>query len=166
MAALTQLNQLAGSVDAPQRTGGLHGQSWSFGATADALDAFKFKEIWVCGSPVEIERRVYNQLRDQFFFMDPKYTAETLNHLEKERELLSMPIKLCLMNYTDFRVEEEMLMRKFHELMSAHGLAKKEGALVNMTNGADERQNGWEAALVDMTDDADERQNDLEGAVS
>ncbi|KAM3306127.1 hypothetical protein P3S67_012997 [Capsicum chacoense] len=98
--------------------------------------------------------------------MDPKYTAETLNHLEKERELLSNAHKTMSDELHRLQVEEEMLMHKFHELMSAHGLAKKEGALVNMTNGADERQNGWEAALVDMTDGADERQNDLEGAVS
>ncbi|KAM3216170.1 putative protein isoform X1 [Capsicum chacoense] len=112
--------------------------------------------------------------------MDPKYTAETLKHLEKESELLSNAHKTMSDELHRLQVEEEMLMRKFHELMSAHGLAKKkgfndnaeerqngrEGALVNMTNGADERENGWEAALVDMTDGADERQNDLEGAVS
>lgn len=109
--------------------------------------------------------------------MDPKYAAETFKHLEKESELLSNARKAMSDELHRLQVEEEMLMRKFHELISAHGLAKKkgfsdnaeerqnggEGALVDMTNGADERQNGREGALVYMTNGADEGQNDLEG---
>ncbi|XP_016541073.1 uncharacterized protein LOC107841754 isoform X2 [Capsicum annuum] len=90
--------------------------------------------------------------------MDPKYTAETLKHLEKESELLSNAHKTM----SD---ELHRLQKGFNDNAEERQNGR-EGALVNMTNGADERENGWEAALVDMTDGADERQNDLEGAVS
>ncbi|MCD7457022.1 hypothetical protein HAX54_033917 [Datura stramonium] len=93
--------------------------------------------------------------------MDPKFTGETLKHLEKESELLSNAHKTMSDELHRLQVEEEMLMRKFHELMSAHGLGKKKG----FNDDAEERQNGLEGALVDMTNGADERQNDLEGAV-
>ncbi|XP_070027160.1 uncharacterized protein [Nicotiana sylvestris] len=95
-----------------------------------------------------------------------------------------MPINQCQMNCTDFRlsslalnttislscqmkytvaakVEEEMLMRKFYELMTAHGLNKKKG----FNDNADERQNGLQGAAADVTNGADERQNEQEGAI-
>ncbi|XP_049345861.1 uncharacterized protein LOC125810407 [Solanum verrucosum] len=110
--------------------------------------------------------------------MDPKYAGETFKHLEKESELLSNAHKAMSDELHRLQVEEEMLMRKLHELIS-HTLTKKkglndnaeerqndrEGARVDMTTGADERQNDQEGALVDMTNGADGRQNDLEGAV-
>ncbi|KAJ8558398.1 hypothetical protein K7X08_005164 [Anisodus acutangulus] len=58
------------------------------------------------------------------------------------------------------QVEEEMLMLKFYEIMSAHGLAKKKGS----NNNADEMQNSVEGTLINVTNGVDERQNDLEGA--
>uniref|UniRef100_A0A3Q7FJB2 Uncharacterized protein n=1 Tax=Solanum lycopersicum TaxID=4081 RepID=A0A3Q7FJB2_SOLLC len=58
------------------------------------------------------------------------------------------------------QVEEEMMMRKLHELISAHNLSKKKG----LNDNAEKRQNDQEGAPVDMTNGADERQNDLEGA--
>ncbi|KAK4733504.1 hypothetical protein R3W88_007765 [Solanum pinnatisectum] len=111
--------------------------------------------------------------------MDPKYAGETLKHLEKESELLSNAHKAMSDELHRLQVEEEMLMRKLHELILAHTQTKKkglndnaeerqndqEGAPVDMTNGADERQNDQEGALVDMTNGADGRENDLEGAV-
>ncbi|XP_055828904.1 uncharacterized protein LOC129896936 [Solanum dulcamara] len=93
--------------------------------------------------------------------MDPKYTGETFKHLEKETEILSNAHKAMSDELHRLQVEEEMLMRKFHELMSAHGLTKKKG----INDNAEERQNDQEGALVEMTNGADERQNDLEGAV-
>ncbi|XP_027771597.1 uncharacterized protein LOC107015282 isoform X2 [Solanum pennellii] len=57
------------------------------------------------------------------------------------------------------QVEEEMMMRKLHELISAHNLSKKKG----LNDNAEKRQNDQEGAPVDMTNGADERQNDLEG---
>ncbi|XP_060188215.1 uncharacterized protein LOC132617262 [Lycium barbarum] len=94
--------------------------------------------------------------------MDPKYTGETLKHLEKESELLSNAHKTMSDQLHTLQVEEEMLMRKFYELMSAHGLAKKKG----VNDDADEMQNTLEGALVDVTSGADGRQNDLKGATS
>lgn len=93
--------------------------------------------------------------------MDPKYLAETFKHLEKQSELLSNAHKTMSDELHRLRVEEEMLMRKFYELMSAHGLAKKKGF-----NNAEERQNDQEGAPVDMSNGADERQKDLEAAVN
>ncbi|KAL3341379.1 hypothetical protein AABB24_025770 [Solanum stoloniferum] len=111
--------------------------------------------------------------------MDPKYAGETLKHLENESELLSNAHKAMSDELHRLQVEEEMLMRKLHELILAHTQTKKkglndnaeerqndqEGALVNRTNGADERQNDQEGALVNRTNGADERQNDQEGAL-
>ncbi|KAK4366364.1 hypothetical protein RND71_014244 [Anisodus tanguticus] len=57
--------------------------------------------------------------------MDPKFAGETLNHLEKESELLLNAHKTMSDELHRLQVEEEMLMRKFYEIMSAHGLAKK-----------------------------------------
>lgn len=114
---------------------------------------------------VESEPKVYDPLngswkkRSIFLFMDPKYAGETLKHLEKESELLSNAHKAMSDELHRLQVEEEMLMRKFHELMSAHGLTKKK----DLNDNAEGRQNGQEGALVNMINGADERQNDLEG---
>ncbi|KAF5463669.1 hypothetical protein F2P56_013820 [Juglans regia] len=52
--------------------------------------------------------------------MDPRYTGEMLKHLEKQSELLMDSYRSM-----SHEVEEEMLMRKFYEIMSAHGLTKQ-----------------------------------------
>nr|XP_009762046.1 PREDICTED: uncharacterized protein LOC104214118 isoform X2 [Nicotiana sylvestris] len=57
--------------------------------------------------------------------MDPKYVGETLKHLERESELLLNAHKSMSDELHRLQVEEEMLMRKFYELMTAHGLNKK-----------------------------------------
>ncbi|XP_004234652.1 uncharacterized protein [Solanum lycopersicum] len=92
--------------------------------------------------------------------MDPKYAGETLKHLEKESELLLNAHKAMSDELHRLQVEEEMMMRKLHELISAHNLSKKKG----LNDNAEKRQNDQEGAPVDMTNGADERQNDLEGA--
>nr|XP_017252029.1 PREDICTED: uncharacterized protein LOC108222651 isoform X2 [Daucus carota subsp. sativus] len=57
--------------------------------------------------------------------MDPGYIAETSRHLEKQNELLWETYRSMSHELQKLQVEEEMLMRKFYEVMSAHGLTKK-----------------------------------------
>ncbi|CAI9112490.1 OLC1v1012948C1 [Oldenlandia corymbosa var. corymbosa] len=58
--------------------------------------------------------------------MDPKYTGEMLRHLDKENELLTVAYKSMSDELHKLQVEEEMLMRKFYEFMSAQGPSKKD----------------------------------------
>ncbi|WOH00272.1 hypothetical protein DCAR_0519630 [Daucus carota subsp. sativus] len=60
--------------------------------------------------------------------MDPGYIAETSRHLEKQNELLWETYRSMSHELQKLQVEEEMLMRKFYEVMSAHGLTKKKDA--------------------------------------
>ncbi|KAL0554991.1 hypothetical protein IC582_008922 [Cucumis melo] len=57
--------------------------------------------------------------------MDPKHTVEILKHLEKQDEFLMDAYRSMSHELHKLQVEEEMLMRKFYEIMSAHGLVKK-----------------------------------------
>ncbi|KAJ7952768.1 General vesicular transport factor p115 like [Quillaja saponaria] len=57
--------------------------------------------------------------------MDPRYTGEIFKHLDKQNELLMESHKSMFHELQKLQVEEEMLMRKLYEIMSAHGLAKK-----------------------------------------
>ncbi|XP_038903424.1 uncharacterized protein LOC120090017 [Benincasa hispida] len=57
--------------------------------------------------------------------MDPKHTGEILKHLEKQDEFLMDAYRSMSHELHKLQVEEEMLMRKFYEIMSAHGLTKK-----------------------------------------
>ncbi|CAN6679986.1 unnamed protein product [Malus baccata var. baccata] len=57
--------------------------------------------------------------------MDPRYTGEILKHLEKQNELLTEAKISMSEELHQLKVEEEMLMRKFYEIMSAHGKVKK-----------------------------------------
>ncbi|CAL2267514.1 unnamed protein product [Prunus armeniaca] len=57
--------------------------------------------------------------------MDPRYTGEILKHLEKQSELLKEAKISMSEELHQLKVEEEMLMRKFYEIMSAHGKVKK-----------------------------------------
>uniref|UniRef100_A0A7N0U6X1 Uncharacterized protein n=1 Tax=Kalanchoe fedtschenkoi TaxID=63787 RepID=A0A7N0U6X1_KALFE len=58
--------------------------------------------------------------------MYPKHAGEMLKHLEKQHELLVGARQLMLDELHKYQVEEEMLMRKLYEVMSAHN-SKKEG---------------------------------------
>ncbi|XWS45159.1 hypothetical protein CRYUN_Cryun15aG0112700 [Craigia yunnanensis] len=57
--------------------------------------------------------------------MDPRYTGEILKHLEKQNEMLSESHSSISHELHKLQVEEEMLMRKFYELMEAQALNKK-----------------------------------------
>ncbi|XP_058081786.1 uncharacterized protein LOC131229788 isoform X5 [Magnolia sinica] len=57
--------------------------------------------------------------------MDAKHSAEMLKHLEKQSEVLMEAYRSMSHELHRLQVEEEMLMRKFYELMSAQGLVKK-----------------------------------------
>ncbi|KAL1821502.1 uncharacterized protein LOC108216850 [Daucus carota subsp. sativus] len=57
--------------------------------------------------------------------MDPRYIQETSKHLEKQHELLWDTYRSMTHELQKLQVEEEMLMRKFYEAMSAQGLNKK-----------------------------------------
>ncbi|KAL3753872.1 hypothetical protein ACJRO7_001163 [Eucalyptus globulus] len=86
--------------------------------------------------------------------MDAKYSGETLKHLEKQNELLMDAYRSMSHELHKLQVEEEMLMRKFYELMSAQGLTKKDG--VGKDASGDNRT-GDSMALV--VKDGDEQQS-------
>ncbi|KAJ0081587.1 hypothetical protein Patl1_10489 [Pistacia atlantica] len=77
--------------------------------------------------------------------MDPRYTGEILKHLEKQNELLTEAHNSMSHELHKLQVEEEILMRKFYELMTAQGLTKKKEETVNVTNDG---ENGHSTALV------------------
>ncbi|XP_038705062.1 uncharacterized protein LOC120000951 [Tripterygium wilfordii] len=79
--------------------------------------------------------------------MDPRHTGEMLKHLEKQNELLKDSYKSMSYELHKLQVEEEMLMRKFYELMTAHGLTKKGGD----GNVSDNGKSGHSTALVNAT---------------
>ncbi|MQL76461.1 hypothetical protein Taro_008841 [Colocasia esculenta] len=57
--------------------------------------------------------------------MDPKHSSEMFRHLEKQQEILMETYRTFSLELHNLQVEEEMLMHKFYEFMSAQGLAKK-----------------------------------------
>ncbi|CAK9186272.1 unnamed protein product [Ilex paraguariensis] len=63
--------------------------------------------------------------------MDSRHTGETLKHLEKQNELLMDAYRSMSHELHKLQVEEEILMRKFYEMMSAQGLTKKSPVLQN-----------------------------------
>ncbi|KDP32065.1 hypothetical protein JCGZ_12526 [Jatropha curcas] len=67
--------------------------------------------------------------------MDPRYTGEMLKHLEKQNELLTEAYNSMSHELHKLQVEEEMLMRKFYELMAAQGLSKKNEGNTNFSIG-------------------------------
>ncbi|GMI99379.1 hypothetical protein like AT4G37608 [Hibiscus trionum] len=72
--------------------------------------------------------------------MDPKHTGELLKHLEKQNELLSESYSLISHELHQLQVEEEMLMRKFHQLMQAQALNKKNENIDQICNGDDRKR--------------------------
>uniref|UniRef100_A0A6N2KPE6 Uncharacterized protein n=1 Tax=Salix viminalis TaxID=40686 RepID=A0A6N2KPE6_SALVM len=67
--------------------------------------------------------------------MDPRYTGEILKHLEKQNDLLKNAYNSMSHELHKLQVEEEMLMRKFYDLMSAQGLSKKKEGSSNVSDG-------------------------------
>ncbi|XP_042517638.1 uncharacterized protein LOC122091661 [Macadamia integrifolia] len=57
--------------------------------------------------------------------MESKYSAEMMKHLEKQREILMDSYRSMSHELHRLQVEEEMLMRKFYEVMSAQGVIKE-----------------------------------------
>ncbi|XP_052195200.1 vacuolar protein sorting-associated protein 24 homolog 1-like isoform X2 [Diospyros lotus] len=68
--------------------------------------------------------------------MDPKHTVEILRHLEKQHDHLMDAYRSMTHELHKLQVEEEMLMRKFYELMVAKGLNKKAGVIEETVNEA------------------------------
>ncbi|KAL4644639.1 hypothetical protein ACB092_02G179100 [Castanea dentata] len=77
--------------------------------------------------------------------MDPRYMGEILKHLEKQNELLMDSYRSMTHESHKLQVEEEMLMRKFFEIMTAHGLTKKSE---DTNNVPDDGKNGDSTAIV------------------
>ncbi|KAL9334427.1 hypothetical protein Peur_074566 [Populus x canadensis] len=82
--------------------------------------------------------------------MDPRYTGEILKHLEKQNELLTSAYNSMSHELHKLQVEEEMLMRKFYDLMAAQGLSKKKEGSNNVSDGG---QTGQSTASLPNTVD-------------
>ncbi|XP_020966459.1 cleavage stimulation factor subunit 50-like isoform X3 [Arachis ipaensis] len=61
---------------------------------------------------------------------DPTYSSELLKHMDKQNEILMEAYRSMLHESQKLQVEEEMLMHKLYEVMSAHGLIKKAASAV------------------------------------
>ncbi|KAH7544774.1 hypothetical protein FEM48_Zijuj01G0021900 [Ziziphus jujuba var. spinosa] len=81
--------------------------------------------------------------------MDPKHTGDMLKHLEKQNELLMEAYRSMSHELHKLQVEEEMLMRKFYEIMSAHGKISKTEDRRNISD--DGSKVGDSTALVTTT---------------
>ncbi|KAJ4798342.1 hypothetical protein LUZ62_049588 [Rhynchospora pubera] len=57
--------------------------------------------------------------------MEAKHSAETLRHLEKQKECLTDGYHTMSHELHRLQVEEQMLMHKLYEVMSAEGLLGK-----------------------------------------
>ncbi|XP_044469580.1 uncharacterized protein LOC123198853 [Mangifera indica] len=80
--------------------------------------------------------------------MEPRYSGEILKHLEKQNELLNEVHRSMSHELHKLQVEEEMLMRKFYELMTAQSLNRKKEDPVNVS---DDSGDGNSTALVCLT---------------
>ncbi|KAG5566639.1 hypothetical protein RHGRI_002259 [Rhododendron griersonianum] len=78
--------------------------------------------------------------------MDPRYTGEMLRHLEKQNEHLMDAYRSMSHELHKLQVEEEMLMRKFYELMSAQSPARKNEE--ESSTLPDDGRNGQSSALI------------------
>ncbi|XP_019701409.1 uncharacterized protein [Elaeis guineensis] len=57
--------------------------------------------------------------------MDARHSTEMFKHLDKQSEVLMEAYRAMSHELHRLQVEEEMLMHKLYELMSAEGLIKK-----------------------------------------
>ncbi|KAL6867641.1 hypothetical protein ACP4OV_015665 [Aristida adscensionis] len=57
--------------------------------------------------------------------MDPKHSAEVSKHLDKQNKALMETYRAMSHELHKLQVEEETIMRKLYELMSAEGLLPK-----------------------------------------
>uniref|UniRef100_A0A0A0LF72 Uncharacterized protein n=2 Tax=Cucumis sativus TaxID=3659 RepID=A0A0A0LF72_CUCSA len=90
------------------------------------LNALCFRLLILLHLPInQLIEEFWNPLKSKALGMDPKHTGEILKHLEKQGEFLMDAYRSMSHELHKLQVEEEMLMRKFYEIMSAHGLVKK-----------------------------------------
>ncbi|RDY13509.1 hypothetical protein CR513_01550, partial [Mucuna pruriens] len=68
----------------------------------------------------------------EFRNFDPRHTGELLKHMDKQNEVLMEAYRSMLHELQKLQVEEEMLMRKMYEVMTAHGLTKRRGLILWM----------------------------------
>ncbi|KAI9089177.1 hypothetical protein K1719_029456 [Acacia pycnantha] len=74
--------------------------------------------------------------------LDPKHCGYLLKNLEKQNEFLTESHRLMFHELQKLQVEEEMLMQKLYEVMSAHGITEKKKDNSNGSNNSDaERSN-------------------------
>ncbi|KAL1339529.1 hypothetical protein AAHE18_U044400 [Arachis hypogaea] len=80
---------------------------------------------------------------------DPTYSAQLLKHMDKQNEILTEAYRSMLHESQKLQVEEEMLMHKLYEVMSAHGLTKKSDGNSNAVDnvGALTENNNNEAVV-------------------
>ncbi|KAI4313178.1 hypothetical protein L6164_026177 [Bauhinia variegata] len=82
--------------------------------------------------------------------LDPNHSGEIFKHLDKQNELLGEAYKSMLNEVQKLQVEEEMLMRKLYEIMSAQGLTKKS---VDNCNASYNSQGDLSNATVDAANE-------------
>ncbi|KAL3017825.1 hypothetical protein AAZX31_06G300700 [Glycine max] len=70
----------------------------------------------------------------EFRNFDPRYTGELLKHMDSQNEVLMEAYRSMFHELRKLQVEEEMLMRKMHEVMSAHGPTKSNNDNSNAYN--------------------------------
>ncbi|KAJ8765667.1 hypothetical protein K2173_014789 [Erythroxylum novogranatense] len=80
--------------------------------------------------------------------MDPQFTGDIFKHLEKQNELLKDAYNSMSQELHKLQVEEEMLMRKFYELMTTHGLTKRNEGSSKVSN---DEEMGHHTALLTNT---------------
>uniref|UniRef100_A0A453IQP8 Uncharacterized protein n=1 Tax=Aegilops tauschii subsp. strangulata TaxID=200361 RepID=A0A453IQP8_AEGTS len=68
--------------------------------------------------------------------MEPKHSAEMSRHLDKQSHALMETYRAMSHELHKLQVEEETIMRKLYELMSAEGLLPK-GKIEGSANSAD-----------------------------
>ncbi|XP_047172421.1 uncharacterized protein LOC124840414 isoform X1 [Vigna umbellata] len=61
----------------------------------------------------------------EFRNFDPRHTGELLKHMDRQNEVLMEAYRSMFHELRKLQVEEEMLMRKMHEVMSTHGVTTR-----------------------------------------
>ncbi|KAL9321587.1 hypothetical protein ACSQ67_009640 [Phaseolus vulgaris] len=61
----------------------------------------------------------------EFRNFDPRHTGELVKHMDRRNEVLMEAYRSMFHELRKLQVEEEMLMRKMHEVMSNHGLTTR-----------------------------------------
>ncbi|KAG2542665.1 hypothetical protein PVAP13_9NG653501, partial [Panicum virgatum] len=90
--------------------------------------SFPGGDDWASGGPTLCRRRAHPPGEPSSFFlviMDPKHSAEVSKHLDKQNQALMETYRAMSHELHKLQVEEETIMRKLYELMSAEGLLPK-----------------------------------------